>query len=103
VAAATVAVAPDPDEADTLHPEDGVALPLLDEPPAPPPADEEPGVDGDTMIVSTTDLFALARAAATPAQDGEPSAPLWRKFVALVVMVLLVAAIVLLVTRGLAR
>jgi protein phosphatase len=110
-APAAAAVA-DPDEADTLHPEDRVMAPLAE-------ADELPHPD-DTVIVSAAELYAAAAAAEASAADGDsdagtppaeaaegepavPPAPWWRKLLALLVMALLVVAIVLLVTRGLAR
>jgi PPM family protein phosphatase len=122
-AAATAEVAADPDEADTLHPEDGVVLPpLADEPedePAPvdeprdeptdePTTAEEPRAAGDTVIVSAAELSAAAAGvASTPSAGSEvagvPPAPMWRKLLALLVIVVLAGAIVLLVTRGLAR
>jgi serine/threonine protein phosphatase PrpC len=95
---------PDPDEADTLHPEDRVMAPLeevaLED-------DDRPAPD-DTMIVSAEELRALDAAEAGEDDherliDGHPPAPLWRKALALLVMVALAGLIVLLVTRGLAR
>jgi protein phosphatase len=75
---------PDPDDEDTLHPEDGV-LP-------PPPA-------GDTMVLSAADVeSALAE------QGPEtPQAGLGRRLLALLVIVALAAAIVVLVWQGLAH
>ncbi len=58
------------------------------------------------MVVSAAELYAGVPAAEpTLAAErvGEPPAPLWRKLLALLVMAILVAAIVLLVTRFLAR
>src|SRR5262245_22056525 len=100
-------VVSDPDEADTLHPEDRVVLPaaaLADPGPA-----ERTG--GDTVVVSAAEL-AAARAVAAgdgvpsegePDLPEEPAAPLWRYALAVIVIVALAAAIWLLVTRGLAR
>jgi hypothetical protein len=104
--------AADPDEADTLHPEDGVVLPAT--------ADDGPyePAQGDTVIVSAADLAAAAAAeseadtAVHPASDaaagqaahgGEEGAPLWRYALSVLVIVALAVLIVLLVTRGLAR
>jgi len=106
---ATVTVAVDPDEEDTLHPEDNVAPP----PPAPAAV--------DTMIASAEDIRAAAaasereRAIATdgdverepaPTLEREPEkshVPLWRFAVALLLIAVLVGLIVLLVFWGLAR
>jgi PPM family protein phosphatase len=98
-------VTADPDEADTLHPENGVLLPT-GEPEL--TAERDPS---DTVIVSTAEI-AAAQAAADDGFDTavlpvdeppEPSAPLWRYAVSLLVIVVLAGLIVLLVTRGLAR
>ena len=103
---------PDPDEEDTLHPEDGVALPPLeDETPeagAPEEAlpEEAPPAADDTVIVSAAELYATTPEAASESAvdlDVEPPAPLWRKVLALLVIVLLVGVIAVLVARGLAR
>ena len=107
-ATAEAVAAPDPDEQDTLHPEDRVALPLEDEAEAEPldsePLQEEPPAADDTIIVSAAELHAVAPEAGAEAQvEGEPSAPFWRKLLALLVMALLVAVIAVLVARGLAR
>jgi len=104
---ATVTVAVDPDEEDTLHPEDNVAPP----PPAPAAV--------DTMIASAEDIRA-----AVPASQREPEAepeptrepaptlerepgksrvPWWRFVLALLVIAVLIGLIVLLVFWGLAR
>jgi len=106
---ATVTVAVDPDEEDTLNPEDNVAPP----PPAPAAV--------DTMIASAEDIRAAAaasereRAIATdgdverepaPTLEREPEkshVPLWRFAVALLLIAVLVGLIVLLVFWGLAR
>jgi protein phosphatase len=115
------AVAPlDPDEADTLHPEDRVAAPsAVAAPPVDAPAPDVTPTErapDDTVIVSTAELYATPAVIAAdgdsgpgaePAPEaeieGEPPAPLWRKLLALIVIVALAAAIFLLVTRGLAR
>jgi PPM family protein phosphatase len=104
---ATVMVAVDPDEEDTLHPEDNVAPP----PPAPAAV--------DTMIASADDIRAAVPAsepdgevehaptlAPAPAVDHEPEkprVPWWRFALALLVIAVLVGLIVLLVFWGLAR
>ncbi len=89
--------APDPDDEDTLHPEDGVILP--------------PGLEGDdprdvTMIVSSAEiaraLEADDAARATDRSDG-PSASTTRLTVALLVILALLAAIVVLVLEALPR
>ncbi|HZQ16627.1 MAG TPA: Stp1/IreP family PP2C-type Ser/Thr phosphatase [Gaiellaceae bacterium] len=77
-----------PDEEDTLHPEDGVALP----PPAPRTA--------DTMVVSVGEIEA-ALAAGEAAEP--PQAGLGRRLLALLVIAVLIAVIVVLVWWGLAR
>jgi protein phosphatase len=113
--APAIVVGSDPDEADTLHPEDRVF--------APPPVDPEPAVAedetaelpvaSDTIIVSAAELSA-ARAAAdgevdTPAAEPGPQAddgihvPLWRYALTVVIIVALAALIYVLVTKGLAR
>jgi protein phosphatase len=100
----------DPDEADTLHPEDRVTLPLDDELPEDGPAPD------DTVIASAAELYAAAAAADADGngaleapgagETGEaetPAAPLWRKLLALLVMAVLIGLIYVLVSRGLAR
>ena len=58
--------APDPDDEDTLHPEDGVALPPLaegtpeTEPLETEPLEEAPPAADDTIIVSAAELYAMA-------------------------------------------
>jgi protein phosphatase len=75
---------PDPEDEDTLHPEDGV-LP-------PPPRD-------DTMVVPAAEIDA-----ALAEQEPEvPQAGLGRRLLALLVIIALIAAIVVLVWQGLAR
>ncbi len=75
---------PDPDDEDTLHPEDGVA--------PPPPRD-------DTMIVPAAEIDA-----ALALQEPEtPQAGLGRRLLALLLIVALIALIVVLVYWGLAR
>jgi protein phosphatase len=115
---APAVVGPDPDEADTLHPEDGVALPAAAAPLA--VDDESPYVPtgSDTVVVSAADLAAAAAAdaegdtAVLPASEApdagaaheeEEGAPLWRYALSVLVIVVLAALILLLVTRGLAR
>jgi protein phosphatase len=118
--AAGAVTAIDADEEDTLHPEDRVALPTAREEPSP--------ADSITTIASAAEIrAALAEAeedraaeaetvgAAEPERDAgedapepasgtaEPTAPLWRKLLALLVIIALVALIVFLVLRGLAR
>jgi PPM family protein phosphatase len=95
---ATVPDAPQPDDEDTLHPEDNVALPpqALDGHPHAP-------VD-DTMIVSAAALAeARESAAAAAAVAVEPEAGLGRRLLASFVIAALVALIVLLAWWGLAR
>jgi protein phosphatase len=119
-------VADDADEADTLHPEDRV--PALSETaetvpiPAtaaaevssalepPPRAEPSPAarVEGDTAILAPAELeAALAGTAAVEEPAGgrgdEPHVPLWRMLLAAVVILVLSAAVILLVTQGLAR
>lgn len=89
----TVALPPcsDPDEEDTLHPEDGVEPP----PPASGPA---PPTSVDTMVVSAADIHAAVAAADEPAR---PSTA--KRALALLVILVLAALIVALVLWGLAR
>ena len=94
----------DPDEADTLHPEDGVF------PVAVAAAGPGEGDAGDTMVVSAAEIAAAQAAAdghdtaVLPANEPrEPGAPLWRYALSLLLIVVLAGLIVLLVTRGLAR
>ena len=77
-----------PEEEDTLHPEDGVAPP----PPAPSAV--------DTMVVPTSDIQA---AVAAQEEQEVPQAGIGRRFLALVVILALIAVIVVLVWWGLAR
>jgi protein phosphatase len=84
----------DPDEEDTLHPEDNVAPP----PPAP---------SSTTTMVVSADEIAAAAPAARP-RDGaraaeRPHVSIWRRLLVLLVIVALVALIVVLVVWGLAR
>ncbi len=94
------AVAPDddPDEEDTLHPEDRVRPPDWAVAGTAPP--------DDTMVVSGEELRASlaahAEAATAAAPEALPEAGLGRRLLALTVIVVLVALIVLLVWRGLA-
>jgi serine/threonine protein phosphatase PrpC len=76
------------DEEDTLHPEDGVAPP----PPAPSAV--------DTMVVPASDIQAAI--AAHDVEDA-PRAGIGRRFLALLVILALIAVIVVLVWWGLAR
>jgi serine/threonine protein phosphatase PrpC len=150
VVVAAPAPVPDPDEADTLHPEDRVISPLAAVAAADgePPAEPREAAADDTVIVSAAELYAVQAAGDGPAEasveapvdgaaddpaelagwpppepartleavsaaegeepeagdaDHEPPAPLWRKALALLVIVVLVGVILLLVTRGLAR
>ena len=103
----------DPDEADTLHPEDHVVLPT-----AVAAVERElprERYESDTVIVSAAEMAAAQAAAGdgadtaglpvdeAPGEPREPSAPLWRYALSLLVIVVLAGVIVLLVTRGLAR
>jgi PPM family protein phosphatase len=75
----------DPEEEDTLHP------------------GEAPGLtEGDTSIVSVEEIRS-AIAAREQADETEPRASIWRRLLALLVIAALVALIVFLVVRGLAR
>ncbi len=95
----------EPEEADTLHPEDGVpVLVLASEPSAEPPADspDEPPADladGDTVVL-TADAVRAAVAAAEPERE---LVPLWRLLFATLLIVALAAAVVALAVWGLAR
>jgi protein phosphatase len=114
---APAVVAVDPDDVDTLHPEDRVAAPvataaaLEDMPVEETPVGEGPRPD-DTVMVSAAALAAQAEAEAAAAGpeageeelvDGHPRAPWWRMLLAAFVIVVLAALILFLVTRGLAR
>ena len=93
---ATVPDVPRPDDEDTLHPEDNVALP-------PEALDGHAPVD-DTMVVSAAALAeARESAAAAAAAPVEPEAGLGRRLLASLVIAALVALIVLLAWWGLAR
>jgi serine/threonine protein phosphatase PrpC len=83
------ASAADPDEEDTLHPEDGVA--------PPPPAAPRPS-SVDTMVVPAADIQAAVAAAEEPTR---PSVA--KRALALLVILVLIALIVFLVLWGLAR
>ena len=84
-----------PEEADTLHPEDGVpALAPLAEPSA-------DLTDGDTVVL-TAEAVRAAVAAAEPEPEPE-LVPLWRLLFATLLIVVLAAAIVALALWGLAR
>lgn len=95
----------DPEDADTLHPEDGIRLPagLAAESRAaePPPAPASfPAPAADTMILKVADIrSALAR---EPEPEPEFVAGPGRRALALLVIIILIALIVLLVWRGLA-
>jgi len=80
----------EPDDEDTLHPEDAV-------PPPPAPSDEPAE---STMIVSGAELQA---ALASPQAPETPQAGLGRRLLALLVIAALIAVIVVLVWWGLAR
>ncbi len=94
-----VPITVDPDEEDTLHPEDAVAPP----PPAAPRA--------ATMVVDAAAIREAAEAAAAePEREPEPEpeperirVPIWRRLLALLVILGLIAVIVVLVVWGLAR
>jgi PPM family protein phosphatase len=95
---ATVPAAPQPDDEDTLHPEDNVVLPpeALD-------GNHHAPVD-DTMVVSAAALAeARESAAAAAAAPVEPEAGIGRRLLASLVIAALVALIVLLAWWGLAR
>jgi serine/threonine protein phosphatase PrpC len=79
------------DEEDTLHPEDGVALP---------PSAEPTPAAADTMVVPAGELQA---ALAEPAEPDGAEAGLGRRLLALLVIAVLVAVILVLVWWGLAR
>jgi protein phosphatase len=127
-APAVAAAAADPDEADTLHPEDRVAAPAAaaaasTDAPAGEATEELPAFDdplrsdGDTMVVSAAAMAAAADGEdpvleteegeaeqdEAPAEPQEPGAPLWRYALNVVVIAVLVVVIYLLVTKGLAR
>ena len=87
------AAGPQPDEEDTLHPED--LVPALVYPPDPPVVERE----GDTYVLTAD---AVRDAVAAAAQSPE-LVPLWRLLFATIIIVALVAAIVLLAVWGLAR
>jgi protein phosphatase len=130
-AAAATAVTVDPDEEDTLHPGDAVAPPEPAAEPEPDDvtittvasaaeieaalaerreaelAEAEP-TEAETIAdeaISVEDGSELApgEPPAEAAEPLEPSAPLWRKLLALLVIIGLVALIAFLVMRGLAR
>jgi protein phosphatase len=81
-----------PDEEDTLHPEDGVA--------PPPPLEQESPTAVDTMVVPAAEIEA---ALAAEESREAPQAGIGRRFVALLVILALIAMIVVLVVWGLAR
>jgi PPM family protein phosphatase len=91
--AATAPIAVDPDEEDTLHPEDNVVLPGL------------LGAPGDVTMVVSADEIARAIEAAQPGVEVVPpqSASTLRLAVAGLVIVALLALIVLLVIEALPR
>jgi protein phosphatase len=94
---AIVPDAPRPDDEDTLHPEDNVALP-------PQALDGNRAPVDDTMVVSAAALAeARESAAAAAAPPVEPEAGLGRRLLASLVIAALVALIVLLAWWGLAR
>jgi protein phosphatase len=115
-----IAVVSDPDDADTLHPEDRVLAPVPPVDPTPADADDptaELPVASDTVIFTAAEMSA-ARAAADGEVDGaapvsEPDGaaedgdkihvPLWRYALTVAIIVVLAAAIYVLVTKGLAR
>ena len=84
-----------PDEDDTLHPEDAIA---------PPPLDGEEAAAApravDTMVVPASEIDA---AIAAQKEEEAPQAGLGRRLLALLVIVTLIAIIVVLVWWGLAR
>ena len=75
---------------DTLHPEDGVA----------PPVEEQPPAAVDTMVVPADEINAALAAGGTAS---DPQAGLGRRLLALLVIAALCAVIVVLVWWGLAR
>ena len=103
-------VVPDPDEADTLHPEDGVAA-AAGRWPSRSRSRRRRRTSSDTMIVSAAALAARAGCPRTARSSRQPrrpshheeSAPLWRYALALLVIVALAGVIYVLVTKGLAR
>jgi protein phosphatase len=125
--APVVVVGSDPDEADTLHPEDRVPAPPapMNVAPPPPAAPDDRTAEiplaSDTVIVSAAELSAARAAAdgnadAAPAEsaadaDGHEQAddheeihvPLWRYALTVAIIVALAALIYVLVTKGLAR
>jgi protein phosphatase len=92
------ATAPDaavPDDEDTLHPEDNIALP---------PEAFDGHASDDTIVVSAAALTeARENAAAAAAPPAEPEAGLGRRLLASIVIAALVALIVVLAWWGLAR
>jgi PPM family protein phosphatase len=93
---ATVPDAPQPDDEDTLHPEDNVTLP-------PEALDGHAPID-DTMVVSAAALAeARESAAAVASAPVEPEAGLGRKLLASLVIAALVILIMVLAWWGLAR
>ncbi len=80
------------DEEDTLHPEDGFA--------PPPPLEQESPTAVDTMVVPAAEIEA---AIAAGESREVPQAGIGRRFVALLVILALIAMIVVLVLWGLAR
>jgi serine/threonine protein phosphatase PrpC len=83
----TVETVVHPEEEDTLHPEDTVAI-----------GDR----DGDTSIISVEEIrSALEEEAGT--EDEQPRVPLWRWFVSVLLILALAALALFLVFRGLAR
>jgi protein phosphatase len=104
-----VPVAVDPDEEDTLHPEDGV------EPPPPAPARSATMVVDAAAIREAAEAATAEREAVDPTQTTEPREPAvepepervhvpwWRRILVVLVILGLIALIVALVVWGLAR
>ena len=84
-------IALQPDDEDTLHPEDGVA--------PPPPAAVAAPATADTMVVAAADIDAAIAAQGSPEA---PHAGMGRRLLAVAVIVALTAVIVVLVRWGLA-
>jgi PPM family protein phosphatase len=80
------------DDEDTLHPEDGVAIPA-----------EALLAPGDTMVVPAAAVQSAVAAAAAPEPEPAPQASVGRRMLALAVIAVLIAIIVVLVWQGLAR
>jgi protein phosphatase len=127
-ATAAAAAEPDATEADTLHPEDGVVLPLDEDgaeerrdgdtvivppPPAEPGAEADtlvaPTVEGDTVVVPAAAVTAaLAESEGGPAEgeaveEGREPFPVGRAILATLLIIVLAVIAVALAVWGLAR